>query len=73
MKRPLLTRAHEWAADNISWVQYPDVIGIKKPFFKHQMPFWKRYLLFVVGIAGLLLSAILLFVIVWIVWAVITA
>lgn len=66
----------EWAADNFKSVQYPGVQEdgvVKKPFFKHQMPLWKRYLLLVYGVAGLLIGGLLFVAIVGFWVAVITS
>lgn len=69
-------RAREWAADNFKSVQYPDVHEEdkpKQPFFKHQMPFWKRYFLFCIGVCGLLVGLTLMVAILGFFWALITS
>lgn len=56
--------AHEWLADHVSWVQYPNVKQVspkkkaaRKPFFRHEMPTGTRITL-------VLLSLMLLFVLI---------
>lgn len=56
--------AHEWLADHVSWVQYPNVKLVspkkktaRKPFFRHSMPAGTRVTL-------VLMSLMLLFVVV---------
>ena len=51
--------AHEWLADNVKGVQYPNVYrGVPKekpPFFKHKMPWYVR-----LSLVGVLVPVIIL-------------
>ena len=73
MKKSLYIRAHEWAADNFKFVQYPNISQVQNEPIRKSMPFWKRYFLFVFGIAGLLISLVLIFAIFLIIYSVFTA
>lgn len=50
--------AHEWLADRVDWVQYPNVRqispkGTRRPFFKHSMPASTRVTLVLLSLMGL--------------------
>lgn len=69
-------RFQEWAADRVSWVQYPDIRNMRnRPglMFKTQMPWEKRMLLVVFGFAALAICAVGLFFLGLLFWAAITA
>lgn len=52
-------RAHEWLADHVSYIQYPQVKrGPKLPFFKVGMPWEYRLMLVIFGIALLAIGVI---------------
>lgn len=71
----LIFRLHEWCAERIPGVQYPKPQVIlarpEPPLFKHQMPFWKRYLLILFAMAAIPFGLILLFFAGLVVWAII--
>jgi hypothetical protein len=69
----IVYRAHEWIADHVSWVQYPDVSGPRAPIFKNEMPWWRRLALIIFGFAVLVLCAIAAFFLLLLLWAVVTA
>jgi hypothetical protein len=75
--RAALFSVREWFAENFSGAQYPKQQLLPRqpapPFFKHQMPFWKRYLLLLIGLIALGVAALLAFAIGMIVWAAFTA
>jgi hypothetical protein len=56
----LLYKLHNAAAERFRFVQFPkeQIIPAKSapPFFKHQMPIWKRAALFTGGLVLILLS-----------------
>lgn len=54
-------RVHEWLADRISWIQYPNVSGPTPQFFKNQMPASIRIGLVVFGLSTLAVCAVALF------------
>ncbi len=62
-KLSLSYRLHEWLAERVSWVQYPNVRTERKPLivWKHQMPWTTRALLIMFGLATLVLCAIAMF------------
>lgn len=70
-------RLHEWLAERVPGMQYPKPQVITRvpppPLFKHQMPFWKRYLLVLFASLAIPLGLIVLFFIGVFVWALFTA
>jgi len=60
MKKSLIYRVHEWLAERIAWVQYPQItlIAPRKPFFKHQMPLSKRIDIFLFSLVLLLVALV---------------
>jgi len=62
-------RAHEWLADRVSWVQYPNVRGPKQPFFKHEMPIMNRVALALFGAGLVVVSLIALSMFCLLFWA----
>lgn len=65
---------HEWLADHVSWVQYPDVRPASvRPFFKHEMPFATRAGLVLFGVITLMICAVALFFIALLAWSALTA
>lgn len=71
----LFTRAHEWLADHVSWVQYPNVraVGPSLSIWKTQMPASTRALLVLIGVIAIVASAVALFFLAVLAWATITA
>ena len=59
----LITRAHEWLAAHVSWVQYPNVRAMPRRslFWKYEMPWYQRMALAVMGFGLIGVSAIALF------------
>lgn len=59
----LVTRAHEWLADHVSWVQYPNVRAEhgRSLFWKYEIPWYQRMALAVMGFGLIGVSAIALF------------
>jgi hypothetical protein len=66
------TRAHEWLAGRTRWVQYPNLRATPR-FWKHQMPLWKRLLLFSFGMFAIMFSAIMFFFLAMFFWALISS
>jgi hypothetical protein len=70
-------RLHEWCAERIPGVQYPRQQLITRvppaPFFKYQMPFWRRYLLLLFALIAIPLGLLMLFFAGLIIWAIFTA
>lgn len=69
-------RFQEWAADRVSWVQYPDIRNLRETrrlMFTTQMPMGKRFALVVFGFAALSACAVGLFFIGLLAWAALTA
>ena len=69
-------RLQEWAADRVSWVQYPDIRYMRnRPglMFKTQMPWEKRVALVVFGVTALAACAVALFLLGLLFWAIVTA
>jgi hypothetical protein len=75
MNRPisLRFRAHEWLADHVSWVQYPNLSGPRPPFWRNTMPLSTRIFLVVMGVTGLVVCAALLSLLALLFWAAISA
>lgn len=71
----LFTRAHEWLADHVSWVQYPNIrpAGPAPSVWKNQMPWSTRALLVLIGAVAVVVSAVALFFLGLLAWAAITA
>lgn len=71
----LVTRVHEWLADHVSWVQYPDVrAGNRRSlFWKYEMPWYQRMGLVVMGLGLIGVSAVALFFLGLLFWAAFTA
>lgn len=71
----LVTRAHEWLADHVSWVQYPDVRAERgrSLFWKYEMPWYQRMWLVVMGFGLIGFSAIAMFFLGVLFWAIFTA
>lgn len=71
----LVTRAHEWLADRVSWVQYPNVRAEhgRSLVWKYEMPWYQRMALVVMGVGLIGVSAIALFFLGVLFWAVLTA
>lgn len=61
-------RVHEWFAQRISWVQYPQVTLVRLPFFKHRMHWESRALLMLVGVGLIALGIIALASILALAW-----
>lgn len=59
----LVTRVHEWLADHVSWVQYPNVRAEhgRSLFWKYEMPWYQRMGLVVMGLGLIGISAVALF------------
>jgi hypothetical protein len=79
MKRSLKYRLQEWAADRFQSVQYPsvrsmsDAGSLQAPIrFAHAMPLWRRVDIFLISLAGIAISGIVLFFLCVIAWALIT-
>ena len=60
----LTTRIHEWLADHVKGVQYPNVYRVSPepqgaPLFKYQMPWYVRFasVIIIPGIIAILLCA----------------
>jgi len=81
MKLSFKTRLHEWLADRISWVQYPNVkpasgnaklrrLGIR---WEHKMPLGARINLILMSLALLLVAIPLLAVTLVVAYAVLSA
>lgn len=71
-----IDRVHEWLADRISWVQYPNVQvteGTRSPFWAYEMPWYQRMGLVVMGMVLLGVCAIALFFLGVLFWAAVTA
>lgn len=66
-------RVHEWLAERVKWIQYPNVSGNQRPLFKTAMPWSTRILLVLFGFIILIVCAIALFFLGLLFWAVITA
>lgn len=66
-------RIHEWFAERVKWVQYPDVSTESRPLFRTAMPWSTRILLALFGFIILVICAIALFFLGLLFWAVITA
>jgi hypothetical protein len=69
MPIPVSTRIHEWLADRVSWIQYPQIKPLgqqrRRSLFKHQMHWTTRLAigtisLLVVAFAGLVLLVALI-------------
>jgi hypothetical protein len=79
MKRSFKYRAHEWAADKFSWVQYPNVRAqsanakVKAVRFQHAMPIGKRLDVAIFSFALLLVAVAVLGVVGIIGWALISS
>lgn len=71
----LVTRAHEWLADHVSWVQYPNVRAENGRSFgwKYEMPWYQRMWLVVMGLGLIGFSAVALFFLGVLFWAIFTA
>ena len=71
------TRAHEWLADHISWVQYPQVrplsANAKRRVFRTDMHWTTRALIVMGSAATLAVSGGILAFLGLIVWATVTA
>jgi hypothetical protein len=67
-------KMREALADRIPSMQYqkPQTTP-RAPFFKHQMPFWKRYLLVLFACFAIPLGLLLLFGVGLVAWAIITS
>lgn len=53
----LILRIHEWLADHVHGIQYPNVRQVRAPqgaLFRYQMPWWKRLAILQVGITALI-------------------
>lgn len=59
----LVTRVHEWLADRVSWVQYPNVRAEhgRSLFWKYEMPWYQRMGLVVMGLGLIGISVVALF------------
>lgn len=70
-----LFRAHEFLADHVKWVQYPNVrrTSARGPVFKTQMPVATRVLLVLLGGGSVLIGLIALAFLGLLVWAAVTA
>ena len=68
-------RAHEWLADRVSWVQYPELrrLSPKRRLFRNEMPWTTRAMLILIGSVLLLGCAVALFFLGVLSWAAITA
>jgi hypothetical protein len=70
-------RAHEWLADRISWVQYPDVrplsANTRRRYFKTEMHWSTRVMLALISSGVLLMSGAVLALVCLLAWAAITA
>lgn len=66
-------RFHEWVAERVSWVQYPNVrTEPDAPFFKHQMPASTRAFVVLVSLIVLVVCAVALFFLALMFWAILT-
>ena len=73
----LTTRVHEWLADHISWVQYPQVRAVSAgarvgPQWRVPMPWPYRVVLLVCGLALVGFSLVALGAVGVLFWALIT-
>lgn len=62
-------RTHEWIADRVKFVQYPNVRGPKKAFWKNEMPWQYRLFMITSSLILLLFLGFLLTVISVLLWA----
>ena len=71
----LVTRVHEWLADHVSWVQYPNVRAEQRRslLWKYDMPWYLRMWLVVLGLWLIGFSAVVLFFLGVLFWAAFTA
>lgn len=72
-----LFKIREFFAEKIEFAQYPKQVLMPRqpapPLFKHQMPFWKRYLLILFALIVIPLGLLLLFFVGLAIWAAFTA
>jgi hypothetical protein len=73
MKKSFLYRVHEWLADNVKWVQYPNISTRTRPLFRNAMPWSTRALLTLLGSLALPLCGLALFFLGLFAWAALTA
>lgn len=69
MKR-IARKLHEWAADHIGFIQYPDVRGPKLQVFRYPMPWQLRLGLIVFGSLLTIISATILAVMLYLLYSV---
>jgi hypothetical protein len=75
MNRSLRFRAHEWAANRFSWVQYPNIRAqshnaeTSRLRFTNQMPFGKRLDIAMFSLAALIAGIFALGVVCTLIWA----
>lgn len=71
---------HEWLADRVTWIQYPNIRAVtdtakRRPAlqFAVQMPWWQRITLVAVFLPILIVCAVVLAVALPVFWAVVGA
>lgn len=62
-------RAHEWLADHVKYVQYPNVRGPRRSFWKHEMPWEYRFFIIAVSLIAIPVLLSMLVVMAIVIWA----